>query len=219
VGLASSFAVGAFVATSAFAPADVAAAATVPTPRTPDAVAATSLSGTPRVTTPDAAATRALSVVPVREQAFEQTRVEPAPTPAGTPITLATATPEDTVRAARAVSPATSTPGLEAGDRVNATVSFYYCRVGSSGAHGDGGGFCGRMRDGSVVYSGAAACDYKYLGQRFRIQGDPSGRVYRCADTGSAVHGLHRDIWFATNEEGWAWQRIMGQTATIEILP
>lgn len=111
-------------------------------------------------------------------------------------------------------------PDLKPGDRVTATVSFYYCELGDEGLHpGDGGNFCGVMRDGTVVYPGAAACAYTYLGQQFRIVGDPTGRVYRCADTGSAVHGLHRDIWFMSSDEGWAWQLEVGQVATIEILP
>jgi hypothetical protein len=99
-------------------------------------------------------------------------------------------------------------------------VSFYYCVTGG-GAHpaGDGGNFCGAMRDGTVVYSGAAACDYAYVGQRFRIEGDPSRRVYTCNDTGSAVHGLHRDIWFNTSDEGWYWQLAVGPRAVIEIVP
>ena len=75
------------------------------------------------------------------------------------------------------------------------------------------------MRDGSVVYNGAAACDIASLGERFKILGDPLGRIYRCADTGSAVHGLHRDIWFHSSDAGWAWLRSVGQVVTIEILP
>ena len=111
-------------------------------------------------------------------------------------------------------------PVLSPGDRITATVSFYYCQVGPLGLHpGDGGNFCGAMRDGSVVYPGAAACAYAYLGQEFRIIGDPTERVYRCADTGSAVHGLHRDIWFMSSDDGWAWQLEVGQVAEIEILP
>lgn len=111
-------------------------------------------------------------------------------------------------------------PALVPGDRVTATVSFYYCEVGPKGRHqGDGGNFCGAMRDGSIVYPGAAACAYRYLGQRFRIVGDPIDRVYTCADTGSAVHGLHRDIWFMSSDDGWEWQLELGQVATIEILP
>lgn len=112
------------------------------------------------------------------------------------------------------------TANLAPGDRVTATVSFYYCELGPKGRHpGDGGDFCGVMRDGTVVYDGAAACAYEYLGQQFRIEGDPTGRVYRCADTGSAVHGHHRDIWFMSSDEGWEWQLEVGQVATIEILP
>ena len=117
------------------------------------------------------------------------------------------------------VTHATATPELRPGDRVLATVSFYYC-VEGAGPHpsGDGGGFCGAMRDGLVVYPGAAACDYAYLGQRFRIQGDPSRRVYECNDTGSAVHGLHRDIWFHTSDDGWRWQLLVGPQAVLEIV-
>lgn len=117
---------------------------------------------------------------------------------------------------ARAAHP-TATPALEPGNRVVATVSFYYCNSGS-GPSGDGGDWCGAMRDGTVVYPGAAACDYAYLGQRFRIEGDPTGRVYTCNDTGSKVHGLHRDIWFETNDEGWRWQRDVGTRVVIEII-
>ena len=112
---------------------------------------------------------------------------------------------------------ATSTPELAPGDRVVATVSFYYCAAGSGHA-GDGGAWCGVMRDGTVVYPGAAACDYTYLGQQFRIEGDPTRRVYTCNDTGSAVHGLHRDIWFRTNTEGWSWQREVGRNVVIQIV-
>ena len=111
----------------------------------------------------------------------------------------------------------TAIPELGPGDRVVATVSFYYCAAGSSPS-GDGGAWCGVMRDGKLVYPGAAACDYAYIGQQFRIEGDPSGRVYTCNDTGSAVHGLHRDIWFRTNDEGWRWQREMGRRVVIEIV-
>lgn len=109
---------------------------------------------------------------------------------------------------------------LKAGDRPLVRVSFYYCEE-TSGPYssGDGGGFCGIARDGSSVRSGMAACDAAYLGQRFQIEGDPSGRTYVCADTGSAVHGLHRDIWFMTNGEGWTWQQSVGRHAFIRILP
>jgi hypothetical protein len=112
------------------------------------------------------------------------------------------------------------TPALAAGQRIDVTLSFYYCQDPPGRTpFGDGGGFCGAMADGSVVYPGAAACARRYLGQRFRILGDPLARTYTCADTGSAVHGLHRDIWFATSDAGRRWQRVVGQRGTIEILP
>ena len=114
----------------------------------------------------------------------------------------------------------TATPRLEPGGRALATVSFYYCAPGPGALPaGDGGNFCGAMRDGAIVHSGAAACDYAYLGQRFRVEGDPTGRVYTCHDTGSAVHGLHRDIWFRTSDEGWRWQHAVGARAVIEVVP
>lgn len=111
----------------------------------------------------------------------------------------------------------TATPELGTGDRVVATVSFYYCTE-DAGPVGDGGSWCGAMRDGTTVYPGAAACDFQYLGQQFRIEGDPTDRVYTCNDTGSAVRGLHRDIWFHTNAEGWDWQRDVGRQVVIEIV-
>ena len=110
-------------------------------------------------------------------------------------------------------------PPLAPGDRVLATVSFYYCEQSEGTPAGDGGGFCGIMRDGTVVYPGAAACHFDYLGQLFRIVGDPVERIYRCADTGTAVQGLHRDIWFQSSSEGWLWQYGIGTLATIEVLP
>ena len=99
------------------------------------------------------------------------------------------------------------------------SVSFYYCAHSPGTPRGDGGGFCGLMRDGSVVFPGAAACHIDYLGQVFRIEDDPTARIYRCADTGSAIAGLHRDIWFEWSAEGWAWQQGVGPVAVIEVLP
>ncbi|MGE3961661.1 MAG: hypothetical protein AB7F65_08290 [Dehalococcoidia bacterium] len=153
---------------------------------------------------PDLALTRALASVAEGEQAASAAiEATPAPVPVAS---------RDSIPAGE--------PDLVAGDVITATVSFYYCELGAKGRHpGDGGNFCGVMRDGSVVYPGAAACAYRYLGQQFRIVGDPTGRVYRCADTGSAVHGVHRDIWFHSSDEGWEWQLEVGQVATIEILP
>jgi hypothetical protein len=156
-----------------------------------------------------------LSIVRVNEQAlptareldeFEPEEEEEEPQPA-------------MVTAAPTPPPRPPAPVLAAGDRAQATLSFYYCEQGESAMPaGDGGRFCGKMRNGTVVHDGAAACDYAYMGQRFRIEGDPLEREYVCADTGSAVHGLHRDIWFHNSDDGWAWQQIVGQRAVIEII-
>ena len=83
---------------------------------------------------------------------------------------------------------------------------------------GDGGEFCGIMRNGQKVYPGAAACAYRFLGQKFVIIDDPLKRIYECADTGNLVLGWHRDIWFNTNEEGWNWLRVVGSTGNIMII-
>lgn len=122
-----------------------------------------------------------------------------------------------TSRAAQPLNVAT--PVLRPGDRLLVSVSFYYCADnGGSHSRGDGGGFCGVARDGTRVRSGMAACDVAYLGQRFRIDGDPTGRTYVCGDTGSAVHGLHRDIWFGESEPGWRWQQVTGRRTVIEVV-
>ena len=120
-----------------------------------------------------------------------------------------------------AAAEVTEAPEQVGGDRVRTTISFYYCEHDPESINppGDGGGFCGAMRNGTVVYPGAAACDYDYLGQQFRILSDPLSRVYVCADTGSAVGGQHRDIWFQTSDEGWDWLWLTGAVATIEVLP
>lgn len=141
-------------------------------------------------------------------------RTPPAQVPVAAPVELA-------VEVRRVAQPLpVGTPVLAPGDRALATLSFYYCTEGG-GLHpgGDGGGFCGAMRDGTIVRPGAAACDVRYLGQRFRIEGDPTGRTYVCADTGSAVHGLHRDIWFDNADHGWFWQLATGPRAVIEVVP
>ena len=155
---------------------------------------------------------------------------------AGTAGTMGDSDPEDIARTGWAQPPdvharaqtlsvqAAPPPPLAPGQRVSVSLSFYYCEQGGEtdgepAAAGDGGGFCGAMRDGSTVYPGAAACDVAYLGQQFRIEGDPTDRIYRCADTGNAVHNLHRDIWFRTASEGWSWLLTVGRQGVIEILP
>lgn len=100
-----------------------------------------------------------------------------------------------------------------------ATITYYYCTRGTEPRGiGDGGGFCGGMRSGKIVYAGAASCSAVYLGQRFRIVGDPTGRTYTCEDTGGGVHGNHRDIWFANSDEGYAWRNQVGSWAEIVIV-
>jgi hypothetical protein len=142
-------------------------------------------------------------------QPFEASRVE----------TAAVETPP--VETAPVEAPRAPVPALQPGDTVGGvTLSFYYCEVGENAAVvGDGGGFCGAMRDGSVVRPGAAACDFAYLGQRFRIEGDPDQREYVCSDTGNLVDGLHRDIWFNVADDGADWLLKVGRVAVIQILP
>lgn len=121
--------------------------------------------------------------------------------------------------AVRTQAPAPTLPNLQPGETLTVPLTFYYCEDSTSGQRrGDGGGFCGVMRDGTNVYPGAAACSYSYLGQRFRIEGDPTGRIYTCNDTGSGIHGQHRDIWFMSSGEGWAWQAVVGRSAVIQVL-
>ena len=104
-------------------------------------------------------------------------------------------------------------------ETVEVTLSYYYCAQGTIMASiGDGGGWCGAMANGEVVHRGAAACDRSRLGERFRIQGDPLGLTYECKDTGSAVHGHHRDIFFHLSDDGYRWIVEVGYTAVIEIL-
>lgn len=104
-------------------------------------------------------------------------------------------------------------------EAVEASLSYYYCTQGTiSVSIGDGGGWCGAMANGEVVHQGAAACDRSRLGERFRIVGDPLGLTFECKDTGSAVHGHHRDIWFDLSDDGYRWIVEVGYRATIEIL-
>lgn len=176
------------------------------------------------------AAAAILPTAPAELQAFF-VRTERTPEPAdpveATPVIATSTQPFEASRlktaaaAAPVEAPRASAPALRPGDTISGvTLSFYYCQTGQNAAVvGDGGGFCGAMRDGSVVRPGAAACDYAYLGQRFRIKGDPDQREYVCNDTGSAVHGLHRDIWFNVADHGADWLLKVGRVAVIEILP
>ncbi len=110
-------------------------------------------------------------------------------------------------------------PATPAPDQRIASITYYYCTQGSIPASiGDGGGWCGAMASGQVVYEGAAACAPQYMGDKFKILGDPTGRIYTCADTGGAVHGEHRDIFFHNSDDGYNWWLQVGATATIEVI-
>ena len=131
---------------------------------------------------------------------------------ASTPAPTTTPTPVPVAAPAPATTPNTVSYGV-------ATVTFYYCAPGvRSGAVGDGGGFCGYMANGERVHAGAASCASAYMEQRFLIVGDPLNRVYTCKDTGGAVTKGHRDIWFASADEGGDWWHQVGHSAEILVL-
>ncbi len=144
------------------------------------------------------------SIVWVRAGAVTTPTPEPTvtPTPTATPEPTATAEPE--------------------GEILEARITYFYCNQGTIAAGiGDGGGFCGTMRSGDVVHQGAAACSQENYEQRqrFRIIGDPLDLVYTCKDTGNAVHGEQRDIWFDNSDDAIRWLGQVGDRAQIEILP
>jgi hypothetical protein len=88
-------------------------------------------------------------------------------------------------------------------------VTFYDCLVQ---------GFCGAMYNGEPVYEGAAACSWDLpLGTRFAIEGDPTGRIYVCADRG-ILPDTWVDIYFFSPDDGWDWQQTVGRYATVYIL-
>lgn len=170
------------------------------------------------------AAAAMLPAAPAELQAlFVRTERTTEPAVVATPAAETSTQPFEAsrVEAAPIEAPRAPVPALLPGDTVGGvTLSFYYCQTGQNAAVvGDGGGFCGVMRDGSVVRPGAAACDFAYLGQRFRIEGDPDQREYVCSDTGNLVHGLHRDIWFNVADNGADWLLKVGRVAVIRILP
>lgn len=124
------------------------------------------------------------------------------------------------IRSGGAAAPATPPPATTpAVDQRTASITYYYCTQGSIPASiGDGGGWCGGMASGQTVYEGAAACASQYMGDKFKILGDPTGRTYTCADTGGGVHGEHRDIFFHNSDDGYNWWLQIGATATIEVI-
>ncbi len=125
----------------------------------------------------------------------------------------------DSVVSVRRGPDAPKPPSSEDSTYFETSITYYYCVPGDNEAsHGDGGGYCGGMANGEVVHEGAAACKPGLLGQRFRIEGDPTERVYECTDTGGSVLQDHRDIWFMNSDEGYAWWIAVGERAFIEIL-
>jgi hypothetical protein len=98
---------------------------------------------------------------------------------------------------------------LAPGTRIAASLTFYACI---------GNGFCGNMANGVRVAEGYAACSYNMpFGTRFRVEGDPSGRVFTCADRG-ALGASHVDVFFYNAADGYAWQSMVGVSGTIVIL-
>ncbi|HXH21253.1 MAG TPA: hypothetical protein VNN10_04425 [Dehalococcoidia bacterium] len=91
----------------------------------------------------------------------------------------------------------------------NVNVTFYDCA---------GQGFCGNMANGRKVYQGAAACSYDLpFGTRFFIEGDPTGRIYRCEDRGLLANTWVDIFWYHPSD-GWRWQEAVGRLATIHII-
>ena len=156
------------------------------------------------------------SIVWLRAGAGPDPDPEPEPTATSEPEPTATAEPEPT---ATPEPEPTTTPE---GTTVEARITYFYCNQGTiSAGIGDGGGFCGLMANGEMVHQGAAACsrDNAAQGQRFRIIGDPNDLIYTCKDTGNAVHGEQRDIWFENSDDAITWIGQVGDTALVEILP
>jgi len=91
----------------------------------------------------------------------------------------------------------------------NVNVTFYDCAKQ---------GFCGNMANGRKVYQGAAACSYDLpFNTRFYIQGDPTGRIYRCEDRGLLANTWVDIFWYHPSD-GWKWQEAVGRLGTIHIV-
>ena len=128
--------------------------------------------------------------------------------------------PDSTVWVRAGAAPDPEPTATPEGTTVEARITYFYCNQGTIAVGiGDGGGFCGPMANGEIVHEGAAACSRDNFGQRFRIIGDPNGLTYTCKDTGNAVHGQQRDVWFDNSDDGFNWIREVGTTALVEILP
>ena len=101
-------------------------------------------------------------------------------------------------------------PGpMTAGSRLGTRITYYDC---------DTSGFCGNMASGIPVSDGFAACSYNMpFGTKFRIEGDPTSRVWTCGDRG-LLSSTHVDVWFYHWSDGSAYQSLVGSYGTITII-
>lgn len=127
--------------------------------------------------------------------------------PARSAVLAASQSRSPAVDAGNRISPP-GTPVTE-GEMESVNITFYDCLQQ---------GFCGLMYNGQRVYEGAAACSWNLpIGTQFAIQGDPTGRVYVCADRGLLID-TWVDVFFHDPDDGWAWQASVGRWGTIEII-
>ena len=129
----------------------------------------------------------------------------PAPPPVasswGPMLSLPTPTPPEP-------TPEPVPPKPPPAEGIPVAVTFYAC---------EGDGYCGTMSNGETVHPGAAACGYAFdLGMRFTLAGDPTERTYTCKDRGlGPYHWV--DIFFASTNEGFAWQALVDTSGQIHI--
>lgn len=152
---------------------------------------------------------------PVRHMAVRDLRLEramPAPRPDNEPSVLWTGIlePEPVAALVVAAPPVAPAPVR---DRIDgAVLTFYVCRGAPPGLED---GFCGTMAGGATVYEGAAACGYALqLGTRFRIEDDPTGRVYVCEDRGWLA-ATQADVFWWEYSDGRVWRDQLPPRATL----
>ena len=71
---------------------------------------------------------------------------------------------------------------------------------------------CGDPAGPLPLDEGQAACDPRYMGRRFRL----NGGTFICNDTGSAVYGTHVDLFFWDPTTGWGYLAVHGTTGELE---
>lgn len=163
---------------------------------------------TPTATKPTPTAVPARSVTAVSGLKTSQATTAAKSVAAATPATVAqTPTRLPSRTATPSPRPAGSVTTL--GCISHSNVTFYDCKED---------GFCGAMYDGTKVYEGAAACSFDLaIGTRFRISGDPTGRIYRCEDRG-LLKPTWVDIFFQDPADGWVWAAQVGRFGTLAIV-